>query len=60
MLFRSYKDAVEFLVDLRDAAAKFNETQEFQSRFCAWVQPHLRRPALIKRLRERGFTLPEA
>lgn len=55
-----YKDAVEFLVDLRDAANRFNEKQEFQSRFRAWVGPHLRRPAFVRRLQERGFTLPEA
>lgn len=55
-----YDEAVRVLVELREAADQFKETQKFQSRFHTWVQPHLRRPALIKRLQERKFTLPQA
>ncbi len=47
-----YAEAVKLLVDLRDAAEHFNETPAFQTRFSAWVQPHLRRTALVRRLRE--------
>ncbi len=55
-----YDEAVRVLVELREAADQFKETQEFQERFRAWVRPHLRRPAFIKRLQDRKFTLPEA
>src|SRR5437588_9869671 len=55
-----YDEAVQLLVELRDAADQFKETREFQDRFSAWVRPHLRRPALVKRLQGRRFTLPEA
>jgi hypothetical protein len=48
------------LVELREAAEQFKETQKFQERFRAWVRPHLRRPAFVKRLQGRTFTLPEA
>jgi hypothetical protein len=55
-----YDEAVRLLTELREAANHFKETQEFQERFRAWVRPHLRRPAFIKRLQDRKFTLPEA
>lgn len=55
-----YDEAVRLLVELRDAADQFKETQAFQERFRAWVRPHLRRPAFVKRLQDRKFTLPEA
>jgi len=55
-----YDEAVRLLIELREAAGQFKETQEFQERFRAWVRPHLRRPAFIKRLQDRKFTLPEA
>ncbi len=55
-----YDEAVRLLIELRGAADQFKETQEFQERFRAWVWPHLRRPAFVKRLRDRKFTLPEA
>jgi len=55
-----YDEAVKLLIELRDAADQFKETQEFQERFLAWVRPHLRRPALVKRLQGRKFPLPEA
>jgi hypothetical protein len=55
-----YDEALRLLIELRDAADQFQETQEFQDRFRAWVGPHLRRPAFVKRLQSRKFTLPEA
>jgi hypothetical protein len=55
-----YDEAVRLLVELREAAGQFKEAQEFQERLRAWVRPHLRRPAFIKRLQDRKFTLPEA
>ena len=55
-----YDEAVKLLVELRDAADQYKETQEFQERFRAWVRPHLRRPAFVKRLQDRKFPLPEA
>ena len=55
-----YDEALRLLVELRATADQFKETQEFQDRFSAWVRPHLRRPAFVKRLQDRKFTLPEA
>ena len=55
-----YDEAVRLLIELREAADQYKETQEFQERFRAWVRPHLRRPAFVKRLQDRKFTLPEA
>jgi hypothetical protein len=55
-----YDEAVRVLIELREAAEQFNETQKFQERFRAWVRPHLRRPAFVKRLQAHKFTLPEA
>jgi hypothetical protein len=55
-----YDEAAQLLIELRDAADQFKETREFQDRFRAWVRPHLRRPAFVKRLQARKFTLPEA
>jgi hypothetical protein len=55
-----YDEAVRVLIELREAANQFKETQEFQARFRTWVLPHLRRPAFVKRLQDRKFTLPEA
>src|SRR5260370_10470980 len=40
-----YDEAVRLLVELREAAGQFKETQEFQGRFRAWCWSHLRRPA---------------
>jgi hypothetical protein len=53
-----YDDAVRDLVDLREAANKFNETLEFQERFRTWVESYRRRPGLIERLRRHQFVLP--
>jgi hypothetical protein len=55
-----YDEAVRLLIELRDTAEQFKETQEFQARFRAWVRPHLRRPAFVKRLQDRKFSLPQA
>jgi hypothetical protein len=55
-----YDEALRLLVELRAAAEQFKETQQFQERFLAWVRPHLRRPAFVKRLQAHEFTLPEA
>ena len=55
-----YDEAVRLLTELREAAEHFKETQQFQERFRAWARHHLRRPALVKRLQARNFTLPEA
>src|SRR5262249_35732019 len=54
-----YDEAIRLLIELREAASQFQANQEFQGRFYAWVQPHLRRPAFVKRLQDRKFTLPE-
>ena len=53
-----YDEAVRLLVDLRAAAEQASDTQVFEARFRAWVQPHLRRPALVKRLQKQHFALP--
>ena len=55
-----YDEALQSLIALRDSAAQFNESREFQEHFSAWVRSHLRRPALLKRLQSNGFSLPEA
>jgi hypothetical protein len=55
-----YDEAVGLLVELREAANQFKETPQFQTRFRSWVQSHMRRPALLRRLHERQFPLPQA
>jgi hypothetical protein len=55
-----YDEAVRLLIELRGAAEQFKESQAFQERFRAWVGPHLRRPAFVKRLQAHKFTLPQA
>ena len=55
-----YDEAVRLLVELREVADQFKESQEFQEHFRAWVRPHLRRPAFVKRLQDRKFPLPQA
>jgi hypothetical protein len=55
-----YDEATHLLSELREAADHFHELEAFQARFRAWVQPHLRRRALVNRLRDRKFSLPEA
>jgi uncharacterized Zn finger protein len=55
-----YDEATRLLVELREAADHFNETQEFQARFRSWAQSNQRRPALMKRLLAHNFRLPQA
>jgi hypothetical protein len=54
-----YDEATRLLIDLRGAAAQFKETSQFQERFSVWVRSHMRRPALLKRLQARQFTVPQ-
>jgi hypothetical protein len=54
-----YDEVLRFLIELRDAADQFQESQQFQSRFRTWVQPHMRRPALLERLHKNKFALPQ-
>lgn len=53
-----YDEAVHLLVDLRDAADHFNQSEEFQALFNSWIRPFMNRPALLRRLHENQFTLP--
>jgi len=46
--------------EMRELAEQFKEVPTFQMRFRTWVRPHMRRPALLKRLHDRKFTLPDA
>jgi hypothetical protein len=55
-----YDEALKLLIELRDSANQFNETEKFQDRFRSWVRSHLRRPALVKRLQSHKFAVPEA
>jgi len=55
-----YDEAVLLLSELREVADRFQEPQQFHERFRAWVRPHLRRPAFVKRLQDRQFPLPDA
>lgn len=54
-----YDKSAQLLDELRESANQFNDAQAFQARFRAWVGPHLRRPAFIKRLQANKFPLPE-
>lgn len=54
-----YDEALRLLVELSEAADHFQINQKFQERFRTWVQSHKRRPALIKRLQDHNFPLPE-
>lgn len=54
-----YDEALQGLIELRDAANHFKESQAFQERFLNWLPSHMRRPALLRRLRERRFPIPE-
>ncbi len=55
-----YDEAARLLSELREVADYFKDLPEFQARFRTWVRSHLRRPALLKRLQQRKFPLPEA
>jgi hypothetical protein len=52
-----YDAAARGLVDLRDSAKQFDESEQFQERFHVWFQSQPRRPALIRRLQERQIPL---
>lgn len=52
-----YDEATRLLIELRDAADYFKESQAFQARFRVWVQSHLRRPSLLKRLQSHNFNV---
>ncbi|MGH2510254.1 MAG: hypothetical protein ACRDHZ_23000, partial [Ktedonobacteraceae bacterium] len=52
-----YDEVVRLFVELRETAEYFHETPTFQACFSTWVQAHLRRPALITRLRDKDFTV---
>ncbi len=54
-----YDEATKLLVELRDVADNFNESDAFQARFQTWIQHHLRRPALLKRLQDKTLPLPQ-
>ena len=54
-----YDEATRLLVELRRVADHFGEARAFQEHFQTWVQPHLRRPAFARRLRENEFPLPD-
>ena len=53
-----YDEATNTLIELREVAAHFGETPQFLERFRAWAQPHLKRPAFVKRLEAQRFQLP--
>jgi hypothetical protein len=55
----AYDEAVRLLVDLRDAADHFEETQQFQTRYLTWVRSYMKRPALLERLYKKKFSLPQ-
>ncbi len=55
-----YDEATRLLVELRQVAEHFKENQEFQVLFRTWITSHLRRPAFLKRLQDKGFPLPQA
>ena len=55
----AYDEAVRLLVDLRDAADHFKETQQFQTRYLTWVRSYMKRPALLERLYKNKFSLPQ-
>lgn len=55
-----YDEATAVLCELREVAEHWNERDAFEARFGAWVRPHLRRPAFVKRLHDHRFILPEA
>ncbi len=54
----AYDEVLRLLLELREAAEQFKENQQFQERFRAWAQLQLRRPSLIKRLKDHSFILP--
>lgn len=55
-----YDQATELLVEMRAVADDYDEMEAFESSFRDWVEPHLRRRSLIKRLHDNDFPLPDA
>ena len=55
-----YDEATNLLIELREVARHFDEAAAFEARFQAWVAPHLRRPAFVKRLQAQRFATPTA
>lgn len=53
-----YDDATRLLVELREVASHFEESPLFEDRFRNWVEPHLSRPAFVRRMQENDFPLP--
>jgi hypothetical protein len=53
-----YDEAANLLVEMREVAGHFNDTAQFWERYQAWVSPHLRRPAFVKRLQAQYFPIP--
>ena len=54
-----YDLATGMLVELRAVADHYGEMEVFEQRLRDWVASHLRRPALVKRLRDNDFPLPD-
>ena len=54
-----YDLATGVLVELRAVADHYGEMEVFEQRLRDWVASHLRRPALVKRLRDNDFPLPD-
>ena len=52
---KSYDQAVKLLADLRDLASRESEEEAFSRRFAQFVEPHSRKPTLMKRLRGSGL-----
>jgi hypothetical protein len=55
----AYDEATHLLIELREAAEHFQEAPTFTERFNAWLPPHQQRRALIQRLRDHHFSLPD-
>lgn len=54
-----YDQGTMLLVDLCDAARVYQGEPAFSAQFSTWVRSQLRRPALLRRLRENGFIVPQ-
>jgi len=52
---KGYDRAVELLVDLRDAAAHANRTDDFSERLQALRNRHASKPSLVRRLQQSGL-----
>ena len=54
-----YDQATQLLMEMREVAGHFDEVEAFERNFRDWVEPHLRRRSLIKRLQDNDFPLPD-